>query len=133
MGGVPEDVDTYCTVFVHGARDPQELAHAVGDLLGGAVDDWCTVAAEGVDVCARDWDEFSPSGATVFPIGFYSFPFLLEVGFADGTPVYTAIETVGRILRGLWGRGWAAVAAAGYADRLPHEGGLSEDLPWPRR
>ncbi|QYN35906.1 hypothetical protein K1T35_00610 [Pseudonocardia sp. DSM 110487] len=126
-----EDVDPYCTVYVHGAEDPQDLARAVGDVLGGVVDDWSTVTAEGVDVYARDSDEFSPDGATEFPIGFYSFPFLLEVVFTEGTAVDTAVETVARVLRGLWERGWAAVATSGYADRLPHEGGVSEELPWP--
>jgi hypothetical protein len=67
-----------------------------------------------------------------YPVGFYSFLFLLEVEFAEGVIVETAIETVGLILRGLWDRGWAAVAASGYADRLPYEGGVSEELPWPR-
>jgi hypothetical protein len=129
---MPEEVNTYCTVYVHGAKDRQDLARAVGDILGGPVDDWCTVEAEGVEAQAHDSDEFSPIRATDYPLGFYSFPFLLEVEFAEGVIVDTAIETVGRILRGLWDRGWAAVAASGYADRLPYEGGVSEELPWPR-
>lgn len=129
---MPEDVDPYCTVYVHGAAGPQELARAVGDILGAPADEWSTVAADGVDVYARDSDEFSPARATEFPIGFYYFPFLLEVVFAEGTLVDTAVETVGRLLRGLWDRGWAAVATSGYADRLPYEGGVSEDVPWPR-
>jgi hypothetical protein len=128
---VLEDVDTYCTVYVHGARDDQDLARAVCNILGGVVDEWGTVTAEGVEVDARESDEFSPTKAVEFPIGFYSFPFLLEVEFDEGVGVDSAIETVGRILCGLWDRGWAAVAASGYADRLPHEGGVSEDLPWP--
>jgi hypothetical protein len=128
-----EDVDPGCTVYVHGARDRQDIGRAVHDILGGALGDRGTVAAEGVDVYARDSDEFSPGGATDFPLGFYSFPFLLEVEFAEGTTVDTAIETVGRVLRGLWDRGWAAVATSGYADRLPHQGGVSEELPWPGR
>lgn len=104
----------------------------MGDILGAPADEWSTVAADGVDVYARDSDEFSPARATEFPIGFYYFPFLLEVVFAEGTLVDTAVETVGRLLRGLWDRGWAAVATSGYADRLPYEGGVSEDVPWPR-
>ena len=127
-----EDVDTYCTLYVHGAADRQDLARAVGDILGGAVDDWCTVTAEGVEAYPCDSDEFSPGGATEFPLGFYVFPFLIEVVFDEDVTVDNAIGTVGRVLRGLWDRGWAAVAASGYADRLPHGGGVSEDLPWPR-
>lgn len=127
-----DDVDTFCTVFVHGAADRKDLASAVRDIIGGVVDDWCTVAVDGVEAQARESDEFSATAATEFPVGFYSFPFLLEVEFADGTAGQTAVETVSRILRGLWDRGWAAVAVTEYADLLPHEGGLSEQLPWPR-
>lgn len=130
---MPEEVDTYCTVFVHGAEDPHDLARAVGDILGGAADQWCTVAVDSVEVTARDSDWYSDIQPTDYPIGFYSFPHLLEVEFAEGTTVDTAIETVSRVLRGLWDRGWAAVAASGYADRLPHDGGVSEHLPWPGR
>jgi hypothetical protein len=130
---MPEYADPGCTVYVHGAEDRQNLARAVGGILGGAVGDRCIVAAEGVEAQAHDSDEFSPSRATDYPLGFYSFPFLLEVEFAEGVTVETAIETVGLILRGLWDRGWAAVAASGYADRLPYEGGVSEELPWPGR
>jgi hypothetical protein len=129
---VPEDIDTYCTVYVHGAEDRHELARAVGDILGGTVDAWCEVAVDGVEAQAHDSDEFSPIRAVEFPVGFYSFPFFLEIEFADGTTVGSAIETVGRVLRGLWDRGWSAVAVSGYADQLPYEGGMSEALPWPR-
>jgi hypothetical protein len=122
---------TYCTVYVHGAEDCQDLARAVGDILGGTVGDRCIVVAEGVEAQAHDSDEFSPVRATEFPVGFYYFPFLLEVDFAEGATVDTAVESVGRVLRGLWDRGWAAVATSGYADRLPYEGGVSEELPWP--
>jgi hypothetical protein len=129
---VSEDVDPGCTVYVHGAEDCQDLARTVADVLAGGVDDRCTVIADGVEVDVRDSDESSPVRAAQYPVGFYSFPFLLEVEFTGDTTVDSATETVGRLLRCLWDRGWAAVATSGYADRLPYEGGVSEDLPWPR-
>jgi hypothetical protein len=125
--------DTYCTVYVYGPQDCGELARVVGDLLGGVVDEWHTVSTHQVEVYARHSDEFSSHAAAEFPTGFYYFPFLLEVVFPDGTEVDAAVDIAARVLRGLWKRGWAAVAASNYADRLPCEGGVREDLPWPGR
>lgn len=126
-----DDVNTYCTVYVHGPADKGELAGGVANIVAGRVDEWSIVAADRVELQPIESDDFDEGKVSDFPTGFYSFPYYLEVDFADGVTVTGAVETVSLLLQGLWDRGWAAVAVCGYADRLPHDSGVSEDLPWP--
>jgi hypothetical protein len=127
------DLDTYCTVHVHGPDDRRLLAQAVLEIVGGELDDWGSgVDAERVGVLSSDSDEFDPRRVDEHPGGFLYFPFVLEVFFSEDVAIDESAHTVADLLGGLWERGWSAVASCDYEELLPREAGVDTDLPWPQ-
>ncbi len=126
---VNDDVRLYCKVFVEGASDREELDGFVRSWATG----WrCTVTAGDFEISVIESDDFDADLGVEFPGGFVYFRHQLEVDFVEGVELEHAVQSVARLLEGLWAQGWAAIAMCDYEDRLPNAGGYSSRaVPWP--
>jgi hypothetical protein len=117
----------WCRIHVDGPASVDVLREAVATITGGSADAY-GVRLAGAELLVEEADEHSPDATRRFPGGFIHFAYHVEVLPEGGVP----LELVGTMLKGLWDRGWAAVAVCDYEDQLPHAGGSNdESLPWP--
>lgn len=108
----------YCQVFVDTALNEEELVSMVARIVDGSIDRWWVKAdILEIEVRRNDWILPSP----VKTKSFLDFPYYLDIEplMTAGTARASYIAAIGMLLRGLWGRGYDAVAACGFEDELP--------------
>jgi hypothetical protein len=122
-------VDLYCKIFVHGEVDLESLAGVAASITHGHIENHRVVSNSlDIDVefnedgdahrFSADWDRFIHA------------PYYLDVEPAPNTDRDAYVKAVAALLEGLWGAGFAAVAAAEFEAELPRGGGLQR-LPGP--
>ncbi|MCC6626276.1 MAG: hypothetical protein IT340_02620 [Chloroflexi bacterium] len=126
-----ETIDLACKLFVDGDLATRthlsDLATHLGGTLQGAV---ITLPENELEL--RENEDFHPIDRRTFPDGYLHFRTYLEVDPVGAPSLDDQVRLVARILHYCWGKGWPAVAACDYEDRLPKGGGYrSREIPWP--
>ncbi|MEV6971999.1 hypothetical protein [Kitasatospora sp. NPDC093806] len=104
-----------CQIYVRGTS-PQFLAELIAVILGGQVDDYYGVRAEGMDFDTR------PNPDAGLADDFIGWPLKIDAEAAPGGP--SLVEPVSRLLTAAWARGYDAIASCDFEDELPDAGGL---------
>ena len=119
----------YCEVFVESDLTEADLTSLIRKLVNGEQKRWSIQS----DLCEievqRNKRIMQPASGER---SFVNFPYYLDI--FPTPPARTNrsgyVEAVGKLLEGLWGLGYDAVAACDFEDELPRFGGYnSEERP----
>jgi hypothetical protein len=110
-----------CKIFVDADLSETELVSLVSQLL----------TEPGVEVNLIRNEDYDLKRRKQFPGGFIYFRYVIDLYLDDPARADKA-AIVASLLDGLWAWGFAAIAACGYEEQLPHNGGYrSHNVPWP--
>jgi hypothetical protein len=127
---MPNDDKLECAIYADVSLSSTELAGHIANAIGGSVDG-STVITDVAAFDIRRSDDFDPKHKADFPDGFLYFRQIIEVYMRDAEQSSTLADLVSKLLELLWGKGWPAVAACDFEERLPERGGYkSNQVPW---